>query len=335
MPSASARRSLGSRPRAEPAEAVAYARRRLALDPLDEEAARDLMRRLLDAGDRAAALATSTTGSPTACARTSGSPRRPRPARWPRACARGGAAAARGERERRARRATRAAGGPRGRAGRARRAVGARPRGGAGAIALHQRRGRDRQDAARDRLLAPRRTARTARAAAVDLGGGAPPFGPWAELLAGLARQLVPPPATAEWPEELGRLAPSLPRRLGRARAAPTDVPPDLARARLFEAAVELAEHATQDRPLVLLLDDVHLADVPTLELTAYLARRIARPPGPARADAADASRAATQSTRSSTPRGGASRRRARAGAAAARRRRAPRRPAPASSANA
>ena len=42
---------------AGPADAVGWARRRLALDPLDEDAARDLMRRLADAGDRAAALA--------------------------------------------------------------------------------------------------------------------------------------------------------------------------------------------------------------------------------------------------------------------------------------
>jgi tetratricopeptide (TPR) repeat protein len=120
--------------------------------------------------------------------------------------------------------------------------------------------------------------ARSARCTAADLGGG-PPFAPWVELLAGLARELEPPPADAGWPEELARLAPSLPLRLGRPRVAPPEVPPDLARARLFEAAVELAEHATADRPLVLLFDDVHLADAPTLELIAYLARRIERLP--------------------------------------------------------
>ena len=38
---------------ATPAEAVGWARRRLALDPLDEDAARELMRRMADAGDRA------------------------------------------------------------------------------------------------------------------------------------------------------------------------------------------------------------------------------------------------------------------------------------------
>src|SRR3954468_23925378 len=40
-----------------PQAAVSHARRRLGLDPLDEEAARDLMRRLAEAGDRAGALA--------------------------------------------------------------------------------------------------------------------------------------------------------------------------------------------------------------------------------------------------------------------------------------
>jgi len=42
---------------ATPADAVAWARRRLQLDPLDEDAARELMRRMAAAGDRAGALA--------------------------------------------------------------------------------------------------------------------------------------------------------------------------------------------------------------------------------------------------------------------------------------
>ena len=92
---------------------------------------------------------------------------------------------------------------------------------------------------------------------------------------AALARELEPPPADAA-----GRRSSAASRRRSRAAsaapaAAPADVPAELARARLFEAAVELAEYATADRPLVLLFDDVHVADAPTLELAAYLARRI------------------------------------------------------------
>jgi DNA-binding SARP family transcriptional activator len=262
---------------APPAEAVTYARRRLALDPLDEEAARDLMRRHVEAGDRSAALATydrladrlrTNLGMATS-AETRALAASVR--EWE------ASDVARGEPADRAR-------GARDRepplVGREAElavlcALWERVRAGAGAIALISGEGGIGKTRLASELLAHAQQARTARATAVDLGGGAPPFAPWAELLAGLARQLDPAPPDAEWPEELGRLAPSLPRRLGRPATKPKDVPPDLARARLFEAAVELVEHATGDRPLVLLLDDVHLADAPTLELAAYLARRI------------------------------------------------------------
>ena len=139
-----------------------------------------------------------------------------------------------------------------------------------------RRRGRDRQDAAGARAARARRRrgrphgalrgARARRRAAVRL---------WVELLRDLARELAPPPPDADWPEELAGIAPSLPRRLGRApwRAAAGRAG---ARAR---AAVRggggAVEHAGADRPLVLLLDDVHLADAPSLELAAYVARRI------------------------------------------------------------
>jgi DNA-binding SARP family transcriptional activator/tetratricopeptide (TPR) repeat protein len=270
---------------APPAEAVAYARRRLALDPLDEEAARDLMRRLLEAGDRAAALATydrladrlrTNLGLATS-AETRALAASVRDLAWS-VSARSEPPTGAGSRE--TGEWSGMAGGEPPLVGRATEqamlyALWERVRGGAGAIALISGEGGIGKTRLATELLTHAHQARTARATAVDLGGGPPPFGPWAELLAGLARELDPPPAVAEWPEELGRLAPSLPRRLGRTPARPKDVPPDLARARLFEAAVELAEHATKDRPLVLLLDDIHLADAPTLELTAYLARRI------------------------------------------------------------
>jgi DNA-binding SARP family transcriptional activator/tetratricopeptide (TPR) repeat protein len=259
-------------------QAVGFARRRLALDPLDEAAARDLMRHLAAAGDRAGALAVAdrladrlrtTLGlAPSPETRAAAAELRdvPEPvAAAPEPVPAAPASTADG--------ATFV-----GRDAELAELVGVwdRVRGGAGALALlggEAGIGKSR--------LAAELTARaraggglTARCTAVDLGG-APPFGLWVELLADLAGELTPPPPDAQWPEELARLAPSLPRRLGRAPAPPADVPPDLARARLFEAVVELAEHATADRPLVLVLDDVHLADAATLELAAYLTRRI------------------------------------------------------------
>ncbi|MEA2321403.1 MAG: hypothetical protein QOD81_1253, partial [Solirubrobacteraceae bacterium] len=152
-----------------------------------------------------------------------------------------------------------------------------RARGGRGALAVIGGEGGIGKTRLARELVARAREhgARVASCAALDLGG-APPFGLWTELLAELASGLDPPPADAPWPEELARLAPALPRRLGRAPARTADVAPELARARMFEAVVELAAHATAGRPLVLVFDDVHVADGPSIELAAYLARRIA-----------------------------------------------------------
>ena len=171
-----------------PADAVGWARRRLALDPLDEGAARDLMRRLADAGDRAGALAVYDRLSDRLRTRSAWRRRR-RPARCPRS---GGGRS----RHRRAR--------PRRRAG-----VGGLPLVGREAISRaahrvwgrcaggrrrrgHRRRGGDREDAAGARAGGPRAADGRAPPActAADLGGG-PPYGPWVELLAGLARELA------------------------------------------------------------------------------------------------------------------------------------------------
>ncbi len=117
-----------------------------------------------------------------------------------------------------------------------------------------------------------------ATCAPLDLGGAAP-FGLWAELLRDLTRILPDdPPHDTGWPSELARLAPELGRRLGRA-PSPAGASPELERARLFEAMVEMVEWATQDRPLLLLLEDVHIADRASLELAGYIGRNARRLP--------------------------------------------------------
>jgi len=125
--------------------------------------------------------------------------------------------------------------------------------------------------------------ARTAICAALDLGAGlgergGAALGLWAELVAELARDLAPPPPEATWPAGLAPLAPDLARRLegGEPEARPA-ASPDLERARLHEAVVELVEWAARSRPVVLALEDVHLADAASLELVAYVGRRATR----------------------------------------------------------
>ncbi len=108
--------------------------------------------------------------------------------------------------------------------------------------------------------------ARTSVCAALDIGGAAP-FSLWAEMLRELVRDLPAPPSGAAWPGDLARLVPEL-----GAPAAP--VPPELERARLFEATVQLFEWASSGRSLLVLVDDLHLADQASIELLAYVGRR-------------------------------------------------------------
>jgi DNA-binding SARP family transcriptional activator len=114
--------------------------------------------------------------------------------------------------------------------------------------------------------------ARTASCAALDLGGSAP-FGLWAELLRELSRDLPSPPPDVAWPADVARLAPHL------GAASVPSASPELERARLFEAIVELLEWASFDRPLMLLIEDIHVADAASLELAAYAGRRLGRLP--------------------------------------------------------
>jgi DNA-binding SARP family transcriptional activator/tetratricopeptide (TPR) repeat protein len=250
--------------------AVAWARRRTALDPLDEAAARDLIERLAAAGDRSGALAVyarlrdrlkdELAVAPTAATRelaervrtTSGTAT---------AATRRVAADALALVGRRAQLAE---------LNEVWRHVAA----GAGALALLSGEGGIGKTRLAAELLDHVTAAggRVAGCGALGLGGGAP-FTLWAELIRDLADCLPPPPESATWPEELARLVPSLPERLGRApHAARPAGPPELERARLFEATVELVEHAA---PAALLFEDVHAADAASLELAAYVARRI------------------------------------------------------------
>ena len=253
-----------------PQDAVGHARRRLALDPLDEGAARDLMTRLAAAGDRAGAL-------------TTGERLRDRlrsqlgiaPAPQTRALIE----RLRADEPAPATPAARSAGliGRDSELG-ALHAAWSRASAGHGlAVALEGEAGIGKTRLSGELLAhAAAAGARTAACAAMELGGAAP-LGLWAELLRALATTVAPVPAAAHWPDELAVLVPSLPARLGRTVtrvAAPSA--PELQRARLAEATVEALEHAAADRPLALLFEDVHLADRQSLELLAYVARRLA-----------------------------------------------------------
>ncbi len=115
----------------------------------------------------------------------------------------------------------------------------------------------------------------SAACAALDLGGTAP-LSLWAELIRELLPFLPAPPLDAAWPEELAVLAAELPAHFARSGETGTKVAPDLQRTRLYEAVVALLSWASRTAPLLLVLEDAHSADAPSLELAGYAARRVA-----------------------------------------------------------
>ena len=123
-------------------------------------------------------------------------------------------------------------------------------------------------------LRACKSGALTASCAALDLGGSAP-LGLWAELIRELLPQLPAPPAQDTWPDDLTVLVSQLPAHFARGGVPIASIAPELQRTRLFEAVVALLGWASSHAPLLLVLEDIHSADGPSLELVAYAARRL------------------------------------------------------------
>lgn len=103
--------------------------------------------------------------------------------------------------------------------------------------------------------------------------GGAPPFWPWIEVL----RELVtaaPPGAITGTPglAALVDLAPELAAHLPDAPALPPLAPPE-ARFRVFDATADLLRRVARGRPVAVVLDDLHAADLPTIELARFCGR--------------------------------------------------------------
>jgi len=103
-------------------------------------------------------------------------------------------------------------------------------------------------------------------------GEGAPALWPWVQILRRLAFDRNRPQFAATLPPELSELLPEL-REFSdiRNQAAIRDV--DLARFRLFDAIGQILVRRSRLVPLLLILDDLHNADQPSLELVDFVAR--------------------------------------------------------------
>jgi DNA-binding SARP family transcriptional activator len=255
--------------RASPLEAVALARRRAELDPLGEEAHRALMRALAETGDGAAALAAferlrerlarELGTAPSGATRELAAALRA-PDRRPLVAPPGQAA----DRLR-----TRAAGAlvGRGDALAALTAAWEQARSGVRRVALVTGEpgiGKTRLAA---ELVARVRTQGGGALAGRCTREGLVPYAPFAETLTSLAAATGPTALAAAigaQADELGRIVPAL--------SAPVPGDPDAARHRLFAAVDAALAAAAQPDGLLLVIDDLHWADTPTLGLLAHLA---------------------------------------------------------------
>jgi class 3 adenylate cyclase/tetratricopeptide (TPR) repeat protein len=103
------------------------------------------------------------------------------------------------------------------------------------------------------------------------------PFQPFVETLGDLVAQA---PATwlefhvAEHGGELRRLASALATRVPQV-PEPRITDPESERYRLYAAIVDMLERATEDHPLLLIIDDLHWADAPTVQLLRYVLSQV------------------------------------------------------------
>ena len=108
-------------------------------------------------------------------------------------------------------------------------------------------------------------------------GGGAPPFWPWVEIVRGLVAEAGADTLVSllgERSRELVRLLPELGERLPETQR-PAGLDAERARFLLFDATATLLRVAAETMPAVLVLDDLHAADQPSLLLLRFVARTL------------------------------------------------------------
>jgi hypothetical protein len=108
--------------------------------------------------------------------------------------------------------------------------------------------------------------------------GGAPAYWPWVQSLRSYVRDLDAEALRSQLGRGAAHLAQLVPEA-GDFSSEPSrtvGVDPETARFRLFEAVAEFLRNGGEARPLVLVLDDLHSADTPSLLLLQFLAAELA-----------------------------------------------------------
>ena len=107
-------------------------------------------------------------------------------------------------------------------------------------------------------------------------GEGAPAYWPWAQAIRSYVREADPVALAWELGQgaaDVAQIVPEIRERLGDV-PEPPPLDSDEARFRLFDSVATFLAGAARSRPLVLVLDDLHWADEPSLLLLKFVARQ-------------------------------------------------------------
>jgi len=107
---------------------------------------------------------------------------------------------------------------------------------------------------------------------------GAPPYWPWSQVLRACAVRLGPGRLVADLGDgvaEIGELVPEIRAALPESQPIPVTRDPAEARFRLFDSITRFLLAQTRRGPLVMVLDDLHWADAPSLRMLEFLAPEI------------------------------------------------------------
>ena len=107
---------------------------------------------------------------------------------------------------------------------------------------------------------------------------GAPPYWPWVQAISSYVRDRDPDQLRSEMgagAADIAELVPDLKQRLPDLSPRPPLEDPDQARSQLFDSITSFLKSASQNQPLVLVLDDLHWADHPSLLLLQFVSREL------------------------------------------------------------
>ena len=107
---------------------------------------------------------------------------------------------------------------------------------------------------------------------------GVPPYWPWVQIVRSYVREREADQLRSEMgsgARDIAEIVPEVSQRIPDLPPAPALGDPEQARFRLFDSVTSFLKSASRKQPLVVVLDDMHWADMPSLLLLQFIAREL------------------------------------------------------------